>query len=221
SVLTRDRLVDTLLLARRKFPGGSNRLDDLCGRYGIDNSRRTKHGALLDAELLAEVYLELVEGRQAQLGLAVVAAAATGPVAAAAKLRPTPLARAVSALERAAHRAFIATLGGNVIWRDYLDPPDAEAGNAAPSGCTWRRRRLLRIFLPVQTDEADRIEQQRRETAVDDSARNDLARERKQQPRAFDHDHRSDLLLRDVLQPEHAGIDQLEVEQNRTADLGL
>src|SRR5262249_21798044 len=54
--LDRDRLVDTLLLARRKFPGGSNRLDDLCVRYSIDNSRRTKHGALLDAELLAEVY---------------------------------------------------------------------------------------------------------------------------------------------------------------------
>jgi DNA polymerase III subunit epsilon len=133
-VLTRDRLVDTLLLARRKFPGGSNRLDDLCSRYGIDNSRRTKHGALLDAELLAEVYLELVEGRQAQLGLAVVAAAASGPVAAVAKLRPTPLARAVSALERAAHRAFIATLGTNAIWCDYLDPPDAKAGNAAQSG---------------------------------------------------------------------------------------
>jgi DNA polymerase-3 subunit epsilon len=74
--LERDRLVDTLLLARRKFPGGSNRLDDLCVRYSIDNSRRTKHGALLDAELLAEVYLELIEARQAQLGLAVVAVAA-------------------------------------------------------------------------------------------------------------------------------------------------
>src|SRR5262249_46294036 len=134
SVLTRDRLVDTLLLARRKFPGGSNRLDDLCARYGIDNSRRTKHGALLDAELLAEVYLELVEGRQAQLGLAVVAAVASGPVAAMARLRPKPLARAVSALERAAHRTFIATLGSSAIWRDYLDPPDAEAGNAAQSG---------------------------------------------------------------------------------------
>ena len=133
-VLTRDRLVDTLLLARRKFPGGSNRLDDLCARYGIDNSRRTKHGALLDAELLAEVYLELIEGRQAQLGLAVVAAATTGAVAAVARARPTPLARAVSALERAAHRAFIATLGANAIWRDYLDPPDAETGNAAKSG---------------------------------------------------------------------------------------
>ncbi len=65
----RDRLVDTLLLARRKHPGGSNRLDDLCLRYRIDNSRRTKHGALLDAELLAEVYLELIGARQAMLGL--------------------------------------------------------------------------------------------------------------------------------------------------------
>ena len=88
--LARDRLVDTLLLARRKFPGGSNRLDDLCVRYSIDNSRRTKHGALLDAELLAEVYLELIEARQAQLGLSVVAVATAGPSAGTARLRPTP-----------------------------------------------------------------------------------------------------------------------------------
>ena len=59
----RERLVDTLLLARRKHPAGPNRLDDLCGRYGIDNSRRTKHGALLDAEILTEVYLELIGAR--------------------------------------------------------------------------------------------------------------------------------------------------------------
>ena len=58
------------MLARRKHPGGSNRLDDLCVRYRIDNSRRTKHGALLDAELLAEVYIELIGARQAMLGLA-------------------------------------------------------------------------------------------------------------------------------------------------------
>jgi DNA polymerase-3 subunit epsilon len=65
----RERLIDTLLLARRKYPGGSNRLDDLCLRYRIDNSRRTKHGALLDAELLAEVYVELIDARQASLVL--------------------------------------------------------------------------------------------------------------------------------------------------------
>ena len=58
--VARERLVDTLMLARRKHPAGPNRLDDLCTRYGIDNSRRTKHGALLDAELLAEVYVELI-----------------------------------------------------------------------------------------------------------------------------------------------------------------
>ena len=59
TLIARDRLIDTLLLARRKHPGVSNRLDDLCSRYAIDNSRREKHGALLDAELLAEVYIEL------------------------------------------------------------------------------------------------------------------------------------------------------------------
>ncbi len=68
--VARERLVDTLMLARRKHPGGSNRLDDLCARYKIDNSKRVKHGALLDAELLAEVYVELIGARQANLGLA-------------------------------------------------------------------------------------------------------------------------------------------------------
>ena len=70
AAVARERLVDTLMLARRKHPGGSNRLDDLCARYRIDNSQRTKHGALLDAELLAEVYVELIGARQANLGLA-------------------------------------------------------------------------------------------------------------------------------------------------------
>ena len=84
--IARERLVDTLLLARRKYPGGSNRLDDLCQRFGIDNSRRTKHGALLDAELLAEVYLELIGARQAQLGLV----SATLAPAAATLSSPNP-----------------------------------------------------------------------------------------------------------------------------------
>ncbi len=66
-----DRVVDTLALARRKHPMGPNSLDALCRRYGIDNSRRTKHGALLDSELLAEVYIELIGGKQAALGLEV------------------------------------------------------------------------------------------------------------------------------------------------------
>ena len=66
-LLQRDRLVDTLMLARRRYPAGPNRLDDLCTRFSIDTSRRTKHGALLDAELLAEVYVELTGKRQARL----------------------------------------------------------------------------------------------------------------------------------------------------------
>ncbi|MGC2124852.1 MAG: DNA polymerase III subunit epsilon, partial [Xanthobacteraceae bacterium] len=80
AVLSRERIIDTLLIARRKHPGGANRLDDLCQRYAVDNSRRTKHGALLDAELLAEVYVELIGARQAQLVLSQAAtpAFATG-----------------------------------------------------------------------------------------------------------------------------------------------
>jgi DNA polymerase-3 subunit epsilon len=118
--LGRERLIDTLLLARRKHPGGSNRLDDLCARYGIDNSRRTKHGALLDAEILAEVYLELIGARQAQLGLgeAAAALAAAHLAAAIARKRPVPLTPRLSDAEREAHAAFTATLP-NAIWLDY------------------------------------------------------------------------------------------------------
>src|SRR5690606_28405513 len=119
-----ERVVDTLLLARRKHPGVSNRLDDLCSRYAIDNSRRTKHGALLDAELLAEVYIELIGARQAQLGLT------GGPIVVAARRgdgprrqRPQPLAPRLSEEERAAHRAFVDTLGEAPLWQAYLDSP--------------------------------------------------------------------------------------------------
>jgi DNA polymerase-3 subunit epsilon len=120
-LLGRERAVDTLTLARRRHPGGSNKLDDLCLRYGIDNSRRTKHGALLDAELLAEVYAELAGGRQADLGLAAAAAAAAVAVAAVVKPRPEPLASLLTDIEREAHRRFVAAaLGGTPLWREYL-----------------------------------------------------------------------------------------------------
>jgi DNA polymerase-3 subunit epsilon len=122
AAVTRERMIDTLLLARRKHPGGSNRLDDLCLRYAIDNSRRAKHGALLDAELLAEVYVELIGARQAQLVLAQAAA----PVRALddsiiVRERPSPLVPRLTAEERAAHRSFVATLGEGAIWRDYIN----------------------------------------------------------------------------------------------------
>jgi DNA polymerase-3 subunit epsilon len=125
AAVPRERLVDTLLLARRKHPGVSNRLDDLCSRYSIDNSRRTKHGALLDAELLAEVYVDLVGARQSQLLLASegedirVNAGGDTP----RRQRTVPLAPRVSDAEREAHRAFIETLGDKAIWNEFLPAP--------------------------------------------------------------------------------------------------
>jgi DNA polymerase-3 subunit epsilon len=120
--ISRDRLVDTLLLARRKHPGVSNRLDDLCSRYAIDNSRRTKHGALLDAELLAEVYIDLIGARQSQLILASetreARAGRSGEMP--RRQRETPLAPRITDADREAHRAFVATLGDKPIWNDFL-----------------------------------------------------------------------------------------------------
>jgi DNA polymerase-3 subunit epsilon len=119
-VFGRERVVDTLMLARRKHPGGSNKLDDLCARYRIDNSHRTKHGALLDAELLAEVYVELIGARQAMLGLANENAATIMESArVSSRSRPTPLGPCVTDAERAAHDDFIRTLGEKPIWQDY------------------------------------------------------------------------------------------------------
>lgn len=127
AAIPRERLVDTLLLARRKHPGVSNRLDDLCSRYAIDNSRRTKHGALLDAELLAEVYVDLVGARQSQLLLASeseeIRVSAIGD--APRRQRLMPLAPRISDAEREAHRAFIATLGDKAIWNEFLPAPAA------------------------------------------------------------------------------------------------
>ncbi|MEH6951950.1 DNA polymerase III subunit epsilon [Nitrobacter sp. NHB1] len=116
----RDRLVDTLLLARRKHPGVSNRLDDLCSRYAIDNSRRTKHGALLDAELLAEVYIDLIGARQSQLILAETASRRTGgTLDMPRRQRTVPLAPRVTDADRIAHRDFVATLGEKAIWKEF------------------------------------------------------------------------------------------------------
>lgn len=115
------RAVDTLTLARRKHPGASNSLDALCARYGIDNARRTKHGALLDAEILAEAYIELLGGKQADLGLTLrpIPGAAAIALAAGRAAGPRPVIPRLSDEERDAHLAFIATLGANAIWRDY------------------------------------------------------------------------------------------------------
>jgi DNA polymerase-3 subunit epsilon len=122
SPISRERLVDTLLLARRKHPGVSNRLDDLCSRYAIDNSRRTKHGALLDAELLAEVYIDLIGARQSQLILAAESrdARVAIPGEMPRRQREAPLAPRLTEADRAAHRDFVLTLGDKPIWNDFL-----------------------------------------------------------------------------------------------------
>jgi DNA polymerase-3 subunit epsilon len=119
--VARERLVDTLMLARRKHPAGPNRLDDLCTRYGIDNTRRSKHGALLDAEILAEVYVELIGGRQASLVLLESgrASADARQGVTTAHARPVPLAPRLSDAERNAHTTFIGSLGNKAIWLDY------------------------------------------------------------------------------------------------------
>jgi DNA polymerase III subunit epsilon len=120
SALPRERLVDTLLLARRKHPGVSNRLDDLCSRYAIDNSHRTRHGALLDAELLAEVYVDLIGARQSSLVLATAdAVRVEAQLDMPRRQRAAPLAPRLTEAARAAHRAFIATLA-KPIWQDFF-----------------------------------------------------------------------------------------------------
>ncbi len=117
-----DRVVDTLALARRKHPAGPNSLDALCKRYRIDLSERTKHGALLDSELLARVYMELIGGTQAALGLD--DALGGGPAlqrgaVANVRPRPAPLPPRLTAAEEQAHRAFIGDLDAPALWQSY------------------------------------------------------------------------------------------------------
>jgi DNA polymerase III subunit epsilon len=120
-VLPTSRATDTLALARSRFPGSPASLDALCRRFGIDNSMREKHGALLDSEILAEVYLELIGGRQPDLVLASTAVAtAARSVSAEAdwrpRPRPEPLPPRITPEEADAHQAMVATLGEAAIW---------------------------------------------------------------------------------------------------------
>jgi DNA polymerase III subunit epsilon len=122
AAIAMERIIDTLALARRKHPGLPNNLDALCDRYRIDRSRRVKHGALLDAEILVEVYGELVGGRQRSLMFSsnersrhVSAAAAS-----ARRVRFAPLNVVISDDERSAHTAHVASLGDAALWNAYL-----------------------------------------------------------------------------------------------------
>jgi len=125
--LAQNRVVDTLLIARKKFPGQRNSLDALCSRFGVDNSHREKHGALLDSEILAEVYIELLGGRQANLILdhetdgenQSMQSEGEEDFAPISK-RPSPLPPRISreALQR--HSDFVDTLGEDAIWKKLV-----------------------------------------------------------------------------------------------------
>ena len=133
--ITSDRVIDTLALARRKHPAGPNTLDALCKRYGIDNTKRTKHGAIVDSELLAGVYVELLGERQASLGLAKSsdARAVVQIRSAMAKPRPRPLPARLTEGDIEAHTKFVESLGKQAIWRRYLGLPDADVDPKKPS----------------------------------------------------------------------------------------
>ena len=116
--LPADCAIDTLAMARRKFPGSPASLDALCRRFGIDNSARTLHGALLDSEILAEVYLELIGGRQPDfaLGSGLTRTAGQPETEWRPRPRPVPLAPRLTEAEAAAHAAFVAQLGDDAVW---------------------------------------------------------------------------------------------------------
>jgi DNA polymerase III subunit epsilon len=133
AAISMDRVIDTLALARRKNPAGPNSLDALCKRYGIDNSKRTKHGALVDSLLLAEVYVELLGVRQAAMELVTASSRVdtverrdTGPAArvrtanaSGAAQRPTPLPERITAEDLDRHAQFVETLGANALWKRF------------------------------------------------------------------------------------------------------
>lgn len=126
AIIGMERVTDTLQLARRRHPAGPNTLDALCKRYGIDNSKRVKHGALMDSILLADVYIELLGERQAALvlgdreGSAAASGSATSASRVRAAQRPAPLPSRITVEQKAAHRSFVETLGASPIWLSYM-----------------------------------------------------------------------------------------------------
>jgi DNA polymerase III subunit epsilon len=119
--ISMDNVIDTVMLARRKFPGARVSLDMLCDRFGIDRSRRTKHGALLDAEILAEVYSELLGGKQTNLGLDPSRQTGTKAIVAEPiEPRKVPMQPLLSDQDIMAHREFVGSLGANALWNKYI-----------------------------------------------------------------------------------------------------
>ena len=136
-----DRVVDTLAIARRRFPGARNTLDGLCARFGIDTTKRDLHGALIDTELLAEVYLELTGGRQAGLGFGDEPPRETGRTSSRKQVhppqrqRPVPLPPRLTEVERAAHRAFVEEMGADTMWhRIWAEESETASKEREPAG---------------------------------------------------------------------------------------
>lgn len=129
ALLGNDRMIDTLAIARKKHPGSSNSLDALCTRYGVDRSRRVKHGALIDAEILAEVYIELNGGRQTSLSLHIRKEIRRAEFKDGLTARPKPLPAAITAGDEANHRVLVDGLGGAAFWRRY----QSASGGGDPS----------------------------------------------------------------------------------------
>jgi len=117
--LPMEQALDTLAIARKRFPGSPATLDALCRRFHINNSNRVLHGALLDSEILAEVYLELIGGRQPDFGLATNTSSSSGatqddwrPTA-----RPNPLKKLLTEEEQSAHDEFVEKMGEGALWK--------------------------------------------------------------------------------------------------------
>lgn len=116
------RVIDSLAIARRRHPAGPNSLDALCSRYGVDASNRTMHGALIDAALLAEVYIELIGGRQASLAFGEIEEQplyAMAPLRLSQRVRPDALPSPLNEAAFAAHQAFAEELSERAIWTEY------------------------------------------------------------------------------------------------------
>jgi DNA polymerase III subunit epsilon len=133
-LIGKERCVDTLMIARKKFPGAPASLDALCRRFNVDRSTRQRHGALIDSELLAAVYLELKGGRERRLSFLDPAEQDPQATAGSARIleakslnharqRPNPLGFLSTPTERDTHRAFVLGLSNEPAWKPYLDGP--------------------------------------------------------------------------------------------------
>ena len=122
TTLPADTAIDTLGIARKKFPGSPASLDALCRRFNIDNSARTLHGALLDSEILAEVYLELIGGRQPDFGLSDAHNTGEKKVDEERQVfkRPKPLKTRLTVKDEEAHKSFVKKLGAGAMWNKLI-----------------------------------------------------------------------------------------------------